>query len=161
MANEMGHMIEMARPWISIFSDAFLFIIGLLFLALVVVFIRDVTQTKDAVLRNYPVIGHFRYIFSALGEFFRQYFFAMDREEMPFNRAEREWIHRSTKNKGNTIAHPNPALFFHTNDTLAELITNLFVTFRTNNFVEGDFSHGLLLPPCTSGPIVRCVTTMA
>ena len=104
MDSDMGHVIEMARPWISILSDIFLLFIGLGFLFIVVVFIRDVTQTRDAVLRNYPVIGHFRYIFSALGEFFRQYFFAMDREEMPFNRAEREWVHRAIKNKGNTIA---------------------------------------------------------
>jgi hypothetical protein len=46
-----------------------------------------VTQTKHAIRRNYPVIGRFRHSFEAIGEFFRQYFFAMDREEMPFNRA--------------------------------------------------------------------------
>jgi len=39
-----------------------------------------------------------------LGEFFRQYFFAMDREEMPFNRAERQWIARSSEGDDNTIA---------------------------------------------------------
>jgi glutamate synthase domain-containing protein 2 len=39
-----------------------------------------------------------------LGEFFRQYFFAMDREEMPFNRAEREWVYRAARNKDNTVA---------------------------------------------------------
>jgi hypothetical protein len=53
------------------------------------------------VLRNYPVVGHFRSIFSSLGEFFRQYFFAMDREEMPFNRAERDWVHRAANNTAN------------------------------------------------------------
>ncbi|MCF6276104.1 MAG: FMN-binding glutamate synthase family protein, partial [Robiginitomaculum sp.] len=50
------------------------------------------------------VLGRFRYLFSALGEFFRQYFFAMDREEMPFNRAEREWVQRATEGKDNTVA---------------------------------------------------------
>jgi len=47
----------------------------------------DRMQTEDAIRRNYPVIGRFRKLFSTLGEFFRQYFFAMDREELPFNRA--------------------------------------------------------------------------
>ena len=61
-------------------------------IAVVILFIVDVTQTKDTVRRNYPVIGRFRGIFSKLGEFFRQYFFAMDREEMPFNRAQRDYI---------------------------------------------------------------------
>ncbi len=53
------------------------------------VFLLDRMKSRDAILRNYPLIGHMRYVFSALGEFFRQYFFAMDREELPFNRAER------------------------------------------------------------------------
>ena len=91
-------------PWISALSDIFLLVVGFIVLLIIVVFIRDITQTKDAVLRNYPVIGHFRYIFSTLGEFFRQYFFAMDREEMPFNRAQRQWIERATKDKSTTIA---------------------------------------------------------
>lgn len=50
------------------------------------------------------MIGRFRYIFSTLGEFFRQYFFAMDREEMPFNRAQRDWVYRSSQGKDNTVA---------------------------------------------------------
>ena len=46
-------------------------------------------RQKSAIKRNYPVVGHFRYFFEHIGEFFRQYFFAMDREELPFNRAQR------------------------------------------------------------------------
>lgn len=90
--------------WVSALSDIFLLAIGLIVLFLVVVFLRDITQTKDAVLRNYPVIGHCRYIMSTLGEFFRQYFFAMDREELPFNRAERQWIERASRDKSTSIA---------------------------------------------------------
>jgi glutamate synthase domain-containing protein 2 len=56
------------------------------------------------VLRNFPLIGRFRYAFERLGEFFRQYFFAMDREELPFNRAQRGWVYRAAKNLDNTIA---------------------------------------------------------
>ena len=40
----------------------------------------------------------------SLGEFFRQYFFAMDREEMPFNRTERQWAYRAAKGEDNTMA---------------------------------------------------------
>ena len=54
-------------------------------------YLRDITQKKHAVLRNFPIIGHLRYFFENLGEYFRQYFFANDREEMPFNRATRGW----------------------------------------------------------------------
>ncbi|UOA25677.1 FMN-binding glutamate synthase family protein [Pseudosulfitobacter sp. DSM 107133] len=85
---------------------AFVFI-GLVGAALVfvfVLFVIDRLQTADAIRRNYPVIGRFRHIFSALGEFFRQYFFAMDREELPFNRAQRDWVKRTGEPHSNTVA---------------------------------------------------------
>lgn len=82
----------------------FVWVMGLLAFVAVILFIIDRTQTGDAVRRNYPVIGRFRHIFSELGEFFRQYFFAMDREEMPFNRAQRDWVARAAAGKSNTIS---------------------------------------------------------
>ena len=75
----------------------------LVFASLLTLFIRDVTQKQHTVLRNYPIIGHFRYWFEKLGEYFRQYFFANDREEMPFNRATRGWVYRLAKDEGGTI----------------------------------------------------------
>ncbi|MCP5145337.1 MAG: FMN-binding glutamate synthase family protein [Gammaproteobacteria bacterium] len=73
-------------------------------IAVAVMYVIDVTQTRHAVRRNYPVIGRFRYMFEHLGEFFRQYFFAMDREEMPFNRTQRSWCYRAAKNVDTTAA---------------------------------------------------------
>jgi glutamate synthase domain-containing protein 2 len=67
------------------------------------VFLRDITQKKHSVLRNYPVVGRLRFFFEQLGEYFRQYFFMGDREEMPFNRATRAWVYRLAKNEGGTI----------------------------------------------------------
>ena len=78
--------------------------VGVGLLAVAVIFIIDRSQREDAIRRNYPVIGRFRYLFQTLGEFFRQYFFAMDREELPFNRAQREWIHRAGEGGGNTVS---------------------------------------------------------
>lgn len=89
---------------LEVMSTIFIFTVGLVILAVVVLYIIDVTQTKHAIRRNYPVIGHFRYWFENLGEFFRQYFFAMDREELPFNRAQRSWVYRAAKNINNTLA---------------------------------------------------------
>ncbi len=77
---------------------AFAIVAGLVFL-----FISDITQKKHGVLRNYPVVGHLRYFFEELGEYFRQYFFSGDRDEMPFNRATRAWVYRLAKNEGGTI----------------------------------------------------------
>ncbi|WP_306152454.1 FMN-binding glutamate synthase family protein [Roseovarius sp. MMSF_3281] len=82
----------------------FVIALGLLALTVLILFILDKTQTGDAIRRNYPVIGRFRGLFTKLGEFFRQYFFAMDREEMPFNRAQRDWVYHAGKGKGNTVA---------------------------------------------------------
>jgi len=89
-------------------------IIGLVF-----VFISDITQKKHGVLRNYPVIGRLRYFFEELGEYFRQYFFAGDRDEMPFNRSTRGWVYRLAKNEGGVIGfgstydlHQSGALIF-------------------------------------------------
>lgn len=65
---------------------------------LLLVYFYDRFQTKHAILRNFPVIGHGRYILEFFGDFFRQYFFAGDREELPFNRAERNWVYRASKN---------------------------------------------------------------
>src|SRR6266852_8132880 len=87
--------------------------------ALAFVFIRDITQKKHSVLRNYPVIGRFRYFFEQLGEYFRQYFFMGDRDEMPFNRATRGWVYRLAKNEGGIIGfgstydmhHPGAMIF--------------------------------------------------
>jgi glutamate synthase domain-containing protein 2 len=76
---------------------------GVLMLVLLVMFIQDITQREHAVRRNFPVIGRLRYFLERQGEFFRQYFFAGDRQEMPFNRATRTWIYRAAKGLGGTI----------------------------------------------------------
>ena len=70
---------------------------------LVVWFVQDISQKKHAVLRNYPVIGRLRYFFERQGEYFRQYLFMNDREEMPFNRATRGWVYRLAKAEGGVI----------------------------------------------------------
>lgn len=95
----------------------------LLALALAVVgiyfYLRDITQKKHTILRNFPLVGHLRYFFEQLGEYFRQYFFLGDREERPFNRATRAWVYRMAKNEGGVLGfgstynlHESGALIF-------------------------------------------------
>jgi glutamate synthase domain-containing protein 2 len=93
----MDDMMPAVKAGLATFLALFLFV------ALVVTFVRDVTQKKHTVLRNFPVIGHVRYWFEELGEYFRQYFFAGDRDEMPFNRSTRGWIYRLAKDEGGII----------------------------------------------------------
>lgn len=89
--------------WLEFMAVLFIFVVGLIVPALIIIYIIDRTQKTHAIRRNYPVIGRFRYLFEDLGAFFRQYFFAMDREELPFNRAERSWVYRAAKNIEQTI----------------------------------------------------------
>jgi glutamate synthase domain-containing protein 2 len=101
--NLMSLVAELAGHGLTIFAVLFLLLLALLALTVVIFFFIDITQSKDSVRRNYPVLGRFRHFFSELGEFFRQYFFAMDREEMPFNRAERDWINVVSKSGSETV----------------------------------------------------------
>jgi len=96
----MGFAVTVLNVLVMIF----LFSVGIIVLALLALFVIDRSQRDDAIRRNYPVIGRFRHMFSTLGEFFRQYFFAMDREEMPFNRAQRDWVERAAEGESNTVA---------------------------------------------------------
>lgn len=101
------------------------YILVLSFIALIVwiitLYIIDRFQTKSTLRRNHPVIARLRYSFEHLGIFFRQYFFTNDREEMPFNRAERSWVYRAAKNVDSTVPfgsslnvrEPGNVLFVH------------------------------------------------
>lgn len=89
---------------LQVFATLFAFALVVLVLYVVYLYLSDISQTKQAIRRNFPVLGRFRYQFEHLGEFFRQYFFALDREEMPFNRAQRTWVYRAAKNVDSTLA---------------------------------------------------------
>ncbi len=89
---------------LMVLTALFVFVICAGVILVIALYIVDVTQTRHAIRRNYPVIGRFRYLFEHLGAFFRQYFFAMDREEMPFNREQRSYVYRAAKNVDRTIA---------------------------------------------------------
>ncbi|WP_392507937.1 glutamate synthase-related protein [Naumannella halotolerans] len=63
--------------------------------------IKDLLQRKHALLRNYPVIGHARYMIEAIGPELRQYIVADNDEERPFSRDQRRWIYASSKGVDN------------------------------------------------------------
>lgn len=78
-------------------------LIVVLGLIVVAVAIRDLTQRRHAITRNFPVVGHFRYFFEELGQPLRQYFFAGDLEERPYNRVTRSWVYASAKGENNMV----------------------------------------------------------
>ena len=64
---------------------------------LVGVGIRDLKQTRHAILRNYPVIGHLRFLFEFIRPEMRQYFIESDSEAAPFSRAQRSLVYQRAK----------------------------------------------------------------
>lgn len=61
----------------------------------------DVTQRKHAILRNFPVVGHFRYLLESVGPELRQYIVTGNNEERPFSRDQRRWVYASSKHQNN------------------------------------------------------------
>jgi glutamate synthase (ferredoxin) len=64
----------------------------------------DLTQRRHSILRNFPVLGHLRYILEEVGPEFRQYIVTSNTEERPFNRDQRRWIYASSKQQNNYFA---------------------------------------------------------
>ncbi len=85
------------------------FIVLLLALAVFAVYWRDTHQTTHTLLRNFPVLGHFRYFSESFGEYMRQYQYLPDWVERPFNRLERAWIYRTAKGISNLVSFGSEA----------------------------------------------------
>jgi glutamate synthase domain-containing protein 2 len=62
-----------------------------------VVVVYDLTQRRHAVLRNFPIIGHFRYLLEGVGPELRQYIVVDNDAEKPFSRDQRRWIYTAAK----------------------------------------------------------------
>jgi glutamate synthase domain-containing protein 2 len=69
----------------------------LLFGGLTALGIRDLRQDKHAVLRNYPVIGHIRFLLEYIRPEIRQYFLEADHDATPFSRAQRSLVYARAK----------------------------------------------------------------
>ncbi|MDE2401912.1 MAG: FMN-binding glutamate synthase family protein [Burkholderiales bacterium] len=80
--------------WYVSGHGAWLAVLGL---ALVGLGFSDVTQRKRAVLRNYPVMGHLRYLLEFIRPEMRQYFIESDSEAAPFSRQQRSLVYQRAK----------------------------------------------------------------
>ncbi len=69
----------------------------LFFLALCAVGIYDLQQSHHAILRNYPIIGHVRFMLEAIRPEIRQYFLESETEASPFSRAQRTLVYSRAK----------------------------------------------------------------
>src|SRR5690606_3128989 len=75
--------------------------VGLIVGPILLVAIYDLTQRRRAILRNFPIIGHFRYWLEAIGPVLRQYIVTSNDEERPFSRDQRRWVYASSKRENN------------------------------------------------------------
>ena len=77
-------------------SPHFYWVAGL-FVALSALGIRDALQRHHSILKNYPIIGHMRWVLEMIRPELRQYFFSSDTEETPFNREQRSLVYQRSK----------------------------------------------------------------
>jgi glutamate synthase domain-containing protein 2 len=74
-----------------------LFVPIFIFGALTVLGIRDLLQTHHAVLRNYPISAHLRFLLEEIRPEMRQYFFESEKDGMPFSRDTRSVVYQRAK----------------------------------------------------------------
>lgn len=61
--------------------------------------LHDVLQTSRSILRNYPIIGHMRFLLESIRPELRQYFFESDLDGAPFSREQRAVVYQRAKNQ--------------------------------------------------------------
>jgi glutamate synthase domain-containing protein 2 len=83
-----------AFAWVGFGTSGMLVLLFALLLALGV---HDVLQTRHSVLRNYPVIGHLRFLLEFIRPEMRQYFIESDNEAAPFSRQQRSLVYQRSK----------------------------------------------------------------
>jgi glutamate synthase domain-containing protein 2 len=79
----------------------------------------DLAQRRHAVLRNFPIVGHFRCMLEAFGPELRQYIVTSNNEERPFSRDQRRWVAAASEGKPNVFG-------FGTDDEL-EAVESLLI----------------------------------
>jgi glutamate synthase domain-containing protein 2 len=78
---------------------------------------RDIAQRDHAILHNFPVVGHLRYLLESVGPELRQYIVTSNDEERPFSRDQRRWVYASSKGQITTFG-------FGTDDDLEQAATH-------------------------------------
>ena len=71
--------------------------LAVVLLGLFLIGLRDVLQTRHAILRNYPLIGHLRFLLEYIRPEMRQYFLEDDETPLPFSRNQRALVYQRAK----------------------------------------------------------------
>ena len=110
--------------------------LGLLALVVVVIAVRDLTQRRHALTRNFPVIGHFRYLLEEMGQPLRQYFFAGDLDERPYNRVTRSWVYASAKGQNNMVGFGSQV--DHKEPGRMQIVPSMYPTLKRADATDAD-----------------------
>jgi glutamate synthase domain-containing protein 2 len=78
-------------------------VLGVIVILVAGVVVYDLTQKRHAILRNFPVVGHLRFLLEKVGPELRQYIVTDNNEERPFSRDERTWVYTSSKMENNNF----------------------------------------------------------
>lgn len=88
--------------FLSVFDKQILWLLVAI-VPLQILYFRDLRQGRHTILRNYPIVGHLRYLFESFRPEIRQYFFESDLDGKPFSRRQRSIVYQRAKNVRETV----------------------------------------------------------
>ena len=89
---------------ISIFIFPWILFSLIIIIPLLIIGIRDITQTSQTIRRNFPLLGRMRYLLELIRPEIIQYFVESDTEGTPFNREQRSVVYQRAKGQRDTVA---------------------------------------------------------
>lgn len=92
-----GSAVLAALSLVGLIWSGWFLLPALLFIGLAALGAYDVTQRSHSILRNYPVLGHLRFVFEGIRPEIRQYLIESDEAEEPFSREERSLVYQRAK----------------------------------------------------------------
>ena len=109
---------------------------------LLAVGVSDLVQPSHAILRNYPIIGHIRFILESIRPELRQYVIEDERDPVPFSREHRNLVYRRAKNVHDAQA------FGTVNDVSAVGYGWISHSIRPKALIDHDFRVDIGGPDC-------------
>src|SRR6476661_2075849 len=106
MRNKLGARRALAAAFVAVylllgvlyFTHPMLLGGLLLIFPLHLIYLWNIRQRRHTILRNFPLAGHFRYLFERIRPELRQYFWESDTDGVPFSRQQRAIVYQRSKN---------------------------------------------------------------
>lgn len=99
VAITLAHLVYEPKYLSYFIPDQLFNSLWLITAALSLLGLYDVLQKKHSILKNYPIMGHFRYLFEDIRPEIRQYFIESDQDALPFSRVQRSLVYQRAKNE--------------------------------------------------------------